>query len=384
MSDLLQSGSHPDADQFNAFVEHTLPAHEKQQTLAHLAECPDCRMIVALALPSIEEPSKRDAVRKTWLRGWNVAWVGVPVLAGIAVLAMFLPKSRNANIQNPGSRVLTPVQGAITHAPAPTRSFDLSSASAMSVPTQRSKNQTNTPLVGTGGYKPAILSAVPISGRNTLSYASLPSRLAVLSIVARGSKQLAIDTANTLFFSTDAGRHWRAVPPQWLGHAVQVSLITEPAVADFPPPQSAEAVTGAVQVQRFAIAGPSLTGTITDASGAVIPNADVVASDIGSALVRPSKTDHEGHFAMDDLPAGTYKVEAAAPGFTKQSVVVEIAPSQSASLNLTLQVGASSQTVEVTAAAPLIPPSEPPATFEIKTDTGDRWTSTDGLTWTHK
>ncbi len=51
MSELLQAGQHPDADQLNAFVEHTLPAHEQQQTLAHLAVCPACRQIVALSLP---------------------------------------------------------------------------------------------------------------------------------------------------------------------------------------------------------------------------------------------------------------------------------------------------------------------------------------------
>ena len=55
MSELFQAGQHPDADQLNAFVEHTLPAHEQQQTLAHLALCPHCRQIVALSLPPGDE-----------------------------------------------------------------------------------------------------------------------------------------------------------------------------------------------------------------------------------------------------------------------------------------------------------------------------------------
>ena len=55
MSEILQAGQHPDADQLNAFVEHTLPAHEQQQTLAHLAICPACRQIVALSLPPADE-----------------------------------------------------------------------------------------------------------------------------------------------------------------------------------------------------------------------------------------------------------------------------------------------------------------------------------------
>ena len=76
MSDLLQSGHptqpgdpatlHPDPDQLSAFAEQALPAHEYQETLAHLATCPHCRAIVTLALPTVEacllytSPSPRD------------------------------------------------------------------------------------------------------------------------------------------------------------------------------------------------------------------------------------------------------------------------------------------------------------------------------------
>ena len=49
MSELFQSGQHPDADQLSAFMEHALPAHEQEQTLAHLFICPRCGVIVALA-----------------------------------------------------------------------------------------------------------------------------------------------------------------------------------------------------------------------------------------------------------------------------------------------------------------------------------------------
>ncbi len=68
MSGPFQAGQHPDADQLNAFVEHTLPAHEQQQTLAHLAVCPACRQIVALSLPPAEEAPtwQPEAVRRRW------------------------------------------------------------------------------------------------------------------------------------------------------------------------------------------------------------------------------------------------------------------------------------------------------------------------------
>ena len=53
MSDLTQFGQHPDADQLTAFVEHALPPHEREQTLAHLATCEHCRAVVALSLPPL-------------------------------------------------------------------------------------------------------------------------------------------------------------------------------------------------------------------------------------------------------------------------------------------------------------------------------------------
>ena len=87
MSELFQAGQHPDADQLNAFVERTLPAHEQQQTLAHLALCPHCRQIVALSLPPADESPilPPEPVRHRW---W--AWAGIPALAAIVLVIVFV------------------------------------------------------------------------------------------------------------------------------------------------------------------------------------------------------------------------------------------------------------------------------------------------------
>ena len=95
MSELFQAGQHPDADQLNAFVEHTLPAHEQQQTLAHLALCPHCRQIVALSLPPGDESPMLppEPVRHRW---W--AWAGIPALAAI-VLVIFFVRHEQRNVR---------------------------------------------------------------------------------------------------------------------------------------------------------------------------------------------------------------------------------------------------------------------------------------------
>ena len=67
MSEYLQPGQHPDADQIGAFVEHALPAHERERMFNHLAVCPECRA-GARALPTSSRALQREAApaRRPW------------------------------------------------------------------------------------------------------------------------------------------------------------------------------------------------------------------------------------------------------------------------------------------------------------------------------
>ena len=116
MSELLQAGQHPDADQLNAFVEHALPAHEQQQTLAHLAVCPACRQIVALSLPAADQSPipEPEPVRHRWFPRWHPAWAGIPALAALILVVLFV---RNERKDVPYTSVLS--QMADTRKPAP-------------------------------------------------------------------------------------------------------------------------------------------------------------------------------------------------------------------------------------------------------------------------
>jgi hypothetical protein len=94
MSEALQFGQHPDADQISAFVEQALPAHEREQMLDHLAMCQECRAIVALSLPEVEEPAQTQRVvaRKPWWRGWTLAWpVAAAIIAGAFIIVYRYP-----------------------------------------------------------------------------------------------------------------------------------------------------------------------------------------------------------------------------------------------------------------------------------------------------
>jgi hypothetical protein len=99
----------------------------------------------------------------------------------------------------------------------------------------------------------------------------------------------------------------------------------------------------------------TLQGSIVDASGAAIPHAtlDVVSS--ASGFHRSATTDGEGRYQVAGLPAGTYRVEAAATGF-RSEVIEALTAEVGRSLvrDFRLEIGNSSETVVVKAELPLI------------------------------
>jgi hypothetical protein len=88
--DSQAADGHPDSDVLTAFYEQVLPENERGPVLAHLAQCADCREVVALALPAMEETSVRAARQPASLWGWPlVRWgslVACLVVVGAAVL----------------------------------------------------------------------------------------------------------------------------------------------------------------------------------------------------------------------------------------------------------------------------------------------------------
>lgn len=99
----------------------------------------------------------------------------------------------------------------------------------------------------------------------------------------------------------------------------------------------------------------SLNGTVKDTNGAVIPNASVSAINTGTNVVSHAQTNGEGVFEINNLNPGPYNVTVSASGF-KQLVHTGLVLNvdQTANLDLALEVGATTETVEVTSAEPLL------------------------------
>jgi hypothetical protein len=100
----------------------------------------------------------------------------------------------------------------------------------------------------------------------------------------------------------------------------------------------------------------SISGTVLDPSGAVVEGADVRATDLATNQVLSTRSDSSGLFKLPLLAVGTYKVEVSKAGFRKAEVSgVDVAPGVDTGLGgVKLEVGATTDTVEVSAATPLV------------------------------
>ncbi len=90
----------------------------------------------------------------------------------------------------------------------------------------------------------------------------------------------------------------------------------------------------------------SLSGTVTDPQGAVVPGASVVVKNVASGQEFTTETNSEGAFNVPSLKEGEYTATITKQGF-KQAVVtaIKINVSQPSSITVPLEVGAASETL---------------------------------------
>jgi hypothetical protein len=113
-------------------------------------------------------------------------------------------------------------------------------------------------------------------------------------------------------------------------------------------PANAQKVTG------------SITGFVTDKSGAVVPGAQITAHDIDTGVDTSTTSNGDGLYRIDSLPIGQYQVMVEAKGFGSQTLppfTLEVL--QTATFNIKLEVGSSATTVNVSGAAPILNSDNP-------------------------
>src|SRR5262245_38164129 len=111
-------------------------------------------------------------------------------------------------------------------------------------------------------------------------------------------------------------------------------------------------LTGSLPLAAQTTTG-SIVGTVTDATGASVPNASVTATNEATGIEFKATTDSAGTYVITPVPVGRYTVAVETKGFKKAvraGIIVNV--QDRVAVNMVLEGGEISQTVEVEAAAP--------------------------------
>lgn len=379
--------AHPDAGLLTAFAEQSLTAAERDRVLHHLAACASCREIVALAAPEPLPTEVPAAGARPWFRWPALHWVALAATAVIvwAAVLVLAPRTPNHDVSAPAESA--------------------AKIASRTSPALESKAQEN-PMPAAPPMA-AAKKAAPVreSPGNELAKAKKETPRDTLD----ASKDLGMAAKQQAGMAADALQTERAIAPRPAPAAVAGALVANkvvPPPPTPPPPQTTEAhaenapVSGApvglagaatadsrnqLPTAVFAaktgtIGGPVandvgpykgtaiIAGTITDPSGAVVPNALVRITNTktnGSTAVR---TDSAGSYRTPVSP-GVYSVEVTSPGMqaARASGVAIAGP---IAQNLTLRPGSMVETVNVTAASGAVAAASaaPAAQAEQQTD----------------
>src|SRR5271166_3305501 len=111
-----------------------------------------------------------------------------------------------------------------------------------------------------------------------------------------------------------------------------------------------------------------VNGTVTDPTGAIVPNATVTLTDPATSASRTTNTNASGLYSFSLLKPGSYTITVTQTGFKRVAQNVEVTLGQTATANISLALGATSETVEVSATGQLLQTED----ANLSTDIGAR------------
>src|SRR6185437_3975857 len=98
-----------------------------------------------------------------------------------------------------------------------------------------------------------------------------------------------------------------------------------------------------------------ITGTVADPHGSAVPAAQVVITNTDTGIAHPAQTKDDGSYEVSQLPVGPYRIEVKKEGFqtyAQSGIVLQL--NTNPTVNVTLQIGSISQTIEVQADAAMV------------------------------
>ena len=382
MSDRLQPGLHLDADALNAFAEGALPAHERSQALAHLAECAYCREIVFLTQQTA--PLAAPAPAPVWSRWLNSVpmlgiGIGAAALAGAALIFITLRLHPNTapSLATRAPETMPPTAPAAPAAPAKPQPL---------VSQHPAPRGVAKPLPK---LEPPLLAAAPptpprpmVAGRSFMGM-GMGMSTGTAGGIDRGATVGGPITGRSMAMSSSQGD---AAPQavfggsgQPLAAAPRPAAVTlgsgspAPSAAPAPPPTAASVTTADALA-----ALPAAAQTVTVQS---TPALDAEPVHLANGLTMDAAAHKRASQAPLTSPAELpSKLPAAA---SVSSAARTLAADTAGALFLSVDAGRHWQPVAAAwpgkVAQLRLAPA--PSVFQLLTTTGDVWLSPDGLHW---
>lgn len=135
--------------------------------------------------------------------------------------------------------------------------------------------------------------------------------------------------------------------PRWAGRILRLLLALSPLLL----------LTSPAPIAAQSLISGDIAGTVTDPTGAAIPNATITIKNNGTGLTKSVQSGGSGEFHVGLLPPGQYTVSVTAPNFQTAQISATVAVGQTATANAALQVAQGATTVQVQGASvPLLQP----------------------------
>src|SRR5689334_23309240 len=100
-------------------------------------------------------------------------------------------------------------------------------------------------------------------------------------------------------------------------------------------------------VLRAQVANGVITGRLTDSTGAVVANAQVTLTKADTGLTLTTQTNSDGIYSFLSLQTGPYKVQVTQSGFKSAETTLTLSVGQTANIDLSLEIGSSTETINV-------------------------------------
>jgi hypothetical protein len=413
MSELLHHGNHPDADQLNAFVEHVLPEHERLETLAHLADCADCRQIVFLA-QHVQEADDRLLQevpgRSGWWKNWRILWPAAAVLICGLLVVVFLQRrqptdlAQRSDVASESSALVAPSKAeaprpAAPAAPRPGPPASLPSATAKAASSLHPASAVpHTEIGGIASVNGDLAMDklkdnvsgfnrnVPAGGQqsvNALSVGSEAGGSVISSSIAQAApsqerkdslfpdkrQTAALQSQNQLFSQP-------AAAPRSLSEASQENVphSTNQTVDVTSAPSVAETENAVISASVF---NPGRAARVESAR-APLPSKRFAVSTISNG-VETLAVDSVGDLFLSKDGGKSWR--SVPHQWAGKAVRVSLASSSSMRQPVSAKASSAGGTAS-TELEPVTPAAVPPAGgFELTSDTGATWSSSDGLVW---